>query len=187
MIKHILKKIVYIISALIIFAILQVLAFSNSIDSLHKIFNSLGLILFLDLLFIVHFFIFPFVFVIKYMDIVCLSILLFVIVSLFGGFLIKRHYRFTKYSIVGLVVSVIFLTGFSAYYEAVCFIQKVAEDKYHTKAEYISINLKVVKDRWLNPLHGFFDRQLYTDAHAIIKVGDQWYHWSFEKRDFVND
>lgn len=147
----------------------------------------IGVILFFNLLFVVHFFIFPFAFAIEYMDVVYLSILLSVITFIFFGFLIKRYYKFTKYSIAGLVLSVLLFSGFSAYYEATRYIQNVAEEKYHTKPEYISINLKVVKNRWVDPLYNFFDRRRYADAHGEIKVGGEWYHWSFKQRDFVND
>jgi hypothetical protein len=125
--------------------------------------------------------IYPFYWIIVYADIVYLSIIAFFVFIIVGFYVLKKYYRLDRTSIASLIVSGIIFLGYSAYFEAYFYIKKVAEEKYHTKPIWIKINL----NKWTD--FTLFGDPIYGSSHSVIVIDGIGYHWSFEKRDFVND
>jgi len=125
--------------------------------------------------------IYPFYWMVIYSDIVYLSIIAFFIFMIVGFYVLKKYYRLDLLSITSLIGGGIVFLGFSAYIEATSYIEKIAEKKYHTKPEWVNINLSKWTD--FTPIGS----PHYGSDHAVIVINEIWYHWSFEKRDFVND
>jgi hypothetical protein len=147
-------------------------------------FQIIGGILFVALIYIGYFLqliIYPFYWIIVYADIVYLSIITFFILFISGIYILKKYYRLSVLLIGSLIFSASLILGCSAYFEASLYIKKVAEEKYHTNPTWIKINLNKWTDLTL------LGHPHYGSSHAEIKVGDEWYHWSFKQRDFVND
>lgn len=125
--------------------------------------------------------IYPFVWIVSYADIVYISIIMFFVFLIVGFYVLKKYYRLDRISIASLMVSGIIFLGASAYIEASVYIKKVAEEKYHTNPVWLKINLS----KWT----GFtpIGSPHYGSDHSVIIIDGIGYHWSFEKRDFVND
>ncbi|GEM_PF-6743596 len=125
--------------------------------------------------------IYPFYWIIVYADIVYLSIIAFFILMILGFYVLKIFYRLDRLSIASLIGGGIIFLGYSAYFEASFYIKNVAKEKYYTKPIWLKINL----NKWTD--FTLFGDPIYGSSHSVIVIDGIGYHWSFEKRDFVND
>jgi hypothetical protein len=49
----------------------------------------------------------------------------------------------------------------------------------------VHINVNSIIGAWINP--AILGHNIYSPSHASIKIKGEWYHWSFDKKDFVKD
>jgi len=180
------KKITIVITIVIaiFLCIALIQAFTLETNNLHDFVLVFLLCLFFDIGYAFHYITFPFYVVVVFKEMIYLSIILFFLLSISGFFVIKRFAAITKYSLSILIIMAALISAFSAYYEATHYIQKVATEKYNTQAD-VHINANSVIGAWINP--AILGHNIYSPSHASIKIKGEWYHWSFDKKDFVRD
>ena len=189
-IKFILKKLS--IFLLILFSIFLVLLFIvvtfiliNSKESILSDTSWLLFVIILSSIYVIHLFVFPFLFILKFIDVLYISVLLSIALFYIAYLVTKKYFTMTKYSLFRILLGVILLFNLFAYVEARMYISNAAQTTFHAKPSKIFINVSILTYYWLDfdPCPLWVAGPVGYSPHRVF-VNGEWHTWSFREKKF---
>ena len=181
-IKFILKKLSIFLVPLFIVDIFILMAFGWSFP---PIISGLLYVIFVFGLYIINLFIFPFLFILKFINVLYISVLLSIALFYIAYLVTKKYFTMTKYSLFRILLGVVLLFNLFAYVEARMYISNAAQTIFHAKPSKIFINVSILTYYWLDisQLYLRADGPVGYSPHEVL-VNGEWHTWSFREKKF---